>query len=92
MINKKGSVLIYSLMLGITIIILVMALMPTGKLFIDDAMGNSTADFIGLDCANESISDFTKATCAITDFSLFYVFGGMLLLGGIVIVSRVVFR
>ena len=91
MINKKGSVMIYTLMLGITIIILVMALMPTGKEFVDSAMGNSTADFIGLNCTDSSISSFTKATCAITDFSLFYVFGGLLFLGGIVVVSRVVF-
>lgn len=89
--NKKGQVWGYSLMLGLTIIILALALAPIGQQFIGSAMNTSTSDFIGLDCDNSSISNFDKGTCVITDFSLVYFFGGLILIGGGIIVSRIIF-
>ena len=90
--NKQGQVgsWAYGLMLGLTIIVLALALAPAGKSFIDSAMNQSTADFIGLDCSNSSISNFDKGTCTITDFSLAYFFGGLLLIGGAVITARII--
>ena len=89
--NKKGQTAFYAIMLGITVIVLALALAPAGKSVIDSAMNASTSDFIGLDCSNESISMFQKGTCTITDFSLAYFFGGILLIGGGIILSRINF-
>jgi hypothetical protein len=88
--NKKGQVWGYSLMLGLTVIILALALAPAGKSFIDSAMGTSTADFIGLDC-DTTTSNFIKGTCIITDFSLVYFFGGLIMIGGGVITTKLFF-
>jgi len=79
--NKKGQMVFYTLMLGIVILVLALALAPAGKTFVDDAMNSSTGDFIGLDCSNESISNFGKGACIVTDFSLFYFFGGIIIIG-----------
>lgn len=89
--NKVGQVWAYSLMLGIVVIVLALALAPAGKQFIDNAMNQSTSDFIGLDCSNNSISNFDKATCRITDFSLPYFFGGLILIGAGIITARIYF-
>jgi hypothetical protein len=78
--KSKGQVAFYAISLSMVLIVLVLALAPAGKVFIDSAMNASTADFIGLDCDNTSISSYTHATCIITDFSLAYFFGGLLLI------------
>lgn len=87
--NKKGQVWSYSLMLGIVIIVVALALAPAGKNFVDNAMNASTGDFIGLDCNNESISKFQQGACTVTDFSLFYFFGGIILIGVAVIGANI---
>ena len=89
--NKKASVMIYSVMLGVVVIILALALAPAGKQVIGDAMNTSTSDAIGMDCGNSSISNFDKAACVVTDFSLFYFFGGLIFVAGTIIVGRIVF-
>jgi len=78
--KSKGQMVFYAVMLSMVLVVLVLALAPAGKSFIDSAMNASTADMIGLDCSNTSISTFTHATCIITDFSLAYFFGGLLLI------------
>lgn len=88
--NNKGQVWGYSLMLGLVVIILALALAPAGKSFIDSAMGTTTADFIGLDC-DTTTSNFIKGTCVITDFSLVYFFGGLILIGGGIITAKLLF-
>ena len=67
-------------MLSMVLLVLVLALAPAGKAFSDSAMNASTADFIGLDCDNASISNFGKGACTVTDFSMFYFFGGIILI------------
>ena len=89
--NKTGSVIIFSIMLGMVVLILAMALAPAEKQIIDSARSASTSDVIGLDCSNASISNFTKAACVVTDFSLFYFFGGLIFIAGVIVTSRVVF-
>ena len=89
--NKRGQVWGYSLSLGIVLFVLALALAPAGQDFVDDAMNSSTSDFIGLDCNNESISNFQKGTCVITDYSLPYFFGGLILLALSVIGARIAF-
>lgn len=91
--NKKGQtgVWAYSMMLGITIIILAMALAPVGRDFVASTMNETVGDLAGLDCNNSSISNFDKGACVVTDFSVFYFFGGVIFLGGLVITSRIIF-
>ena len=89
--NKQGSVAIYGMMLALTIIVLALALAPAGKSFVDNAMNASTSDLIGLDCNNSSISNFDKSACIVTDFSQAYFFGGLILIGGAIVVAKIVF-
>ena len=89
--NNRGQVWAYGFMLGICIIILALALAPTGKQFVDDARNTTTEDRVGLDCSNDSISNFDKATCVITDFSLPYFFGALIFIGGAVIIAKIAF-
>ena len=91
MLDKQGQVWGYSLMLGLLIIVLALALAPAGNSFISSAMNESVGDTIGLDCDNSSISNFDKGACVITDFSLFYFFGGLIFIGGAVLGSRIIF-
>ena len=89
--NKNGQVWAYTLMLGIVLFVLALALAPAGKHFVDNAMNTSTADFIGLDCSNDSISNFQKGACVVVDFSLAYFFGGLILIAIAVIGAKLTF-
>ncbi len=89
--NRRGSVIIFGIMLSVVVIILALSLAPVGKEFIDDARNVSVGDTIGMDCGNESISSFTKAACVVTDFSLFYFFGGLIFIAGVIITGRIIF-
>jgi len=75
--NKKGQVLIYSLMIGLVVVILALALSPSVKTFTDTAMNSDN-----LDCSNDSISNFDKATCVAVDLGGFYLIGALILIGG----------
>lgn len=89
--NKKGQVWAYSLMLGLVIIVLALALAPAGNKFVVDAMNNSVGDVIGLNCGNETISNFDKGACVVTDFSIAYFFGGLILIAGGIITAKIIF-
>lgn len=89
--NSRGQIAFYAIMLSMVLIVLILALAPAGKSFIDSAMNASTSDMIGLDCDNTSISSFTHATCIITDFSLAYFFGGLLLIALGILGARIYF-
>ena len=90
--NKKGQVGVwaYALMLSIVVVVLALALTPAGNEFVANARNVTTADAIGLDCNNASISNFVKGACVITDFSQVYFFGGLILIGVGIITSRVI--
>ena len=89
--NKNGGMFFYLFMLGLTIAILALALAPAVQDFTSDAMNPSSANMLGMDCDNASISNFDKAACLVTDLNLFYFIGGLLFIAGAVVVSRVVF-
>lgn len=80
--NKKGQVgtWAFAIMLMMVVIILALSFAPVLKSFIDDAMGTTTADFIGLDCSTTD-SNFVKGVCVLVDFSLVYFIIGLLLIG-----------
>ena len=89
--SKRASVIIFSLMLAVVVIILAIALAPAAQQIISSAMNASESDTIGMDCDNESISNFTKAACVVTDFSLFWFFGAMIFLAGVIVTGRILF-
>jgi hypothetical protein len=82
--NKKGSVLLYGMMLGLTILILALALAPSTTEFATTARQS-------LDCTNSSISRFDKATCYATDLSPFYFIGGLIFIAGAIVTSKILF-
>ena len=84
--NKRGSVLIYGLMLGLIVMLLALALAPAVQDFTDDAR-----DTDNLNCSSDSISNFDKASCIATDLTLFYFIGALILIGGLLIGAKLVF-
>ncbi len=89
--NKKGSVVLFGLMLGMVIIILALALAPVLQDTVNTAMNSSSGDTFGLDCGNESISNFDKAGCLAVDLGWFYYIGSLIFIGGLVIASKITF-
>ena len=86
--NKKGQAHFVSLALAIVVFIMALALAGPLKSFTDSARGPTNETQVGLDCDNESISDFDKANCAATDFMLPYFIGFLIVLGGAILVAK----
>ena len=89
--NKKGQVIFYAFMIGLVIAILALALAPGVQESINLARNESTDSSIGLDCDNESISNFDKAACTTVDITLPYFIGFLIFLAGAVVLGRMVF-
>ena len=89
--ENKGQVLIYTMMLGLVIIIVALALAPAISQSTTGAMNTTAGDVLGMDCANSSISDFNKAACVATDISLPWFVGALLLIGGAVVGAKIIF-
>lgn len=86
--NKKGQVVFFVLMLGILIVVVSFGLVPAVKTFVDDARSPSTNSSVGLDCSNDSISDYKKSQCVITDLSLPYFFLGLIGIALLIIFAK----
>ena len=84
--NKKASVMVYGLMVGICIFVLALALAPSIAEFTNGAM-NETGEFGGLNCTGTD-SNFIKATCVVTDLSLFYWVGSLIFISGVVVTAK----
>ncbi len=85
--NNKGQVFFFAFMLGIVIIVMALAFAPGLKKNNEELRSASN-----LDCGNETISVFDKATCTTTDITLFYFIGGLIFIAGAVITARIVIR
>jgi uncharacterized protein (UPF0333 family) len=48
-------------------------------------------EIIGLNCSSATLGMFDKGTCVIVDFGLVYFFGGLILIGGGIILARILF-
>ena len=83
--NKKGQVFFYTLMLGIVILVLALALATPVKETVNTS--RTTSD---LNCSNSSISDFDKGACVVADLTLFYFIGGLIFIGGAVITAKLI--
>lgn len=88
--NKKGQVVFFGLMLGLTIIILVLAISFSVKQGIDNARNESTGDTIGMNCSTTN-DNFVKAACVVTDYSMFYFIGGLLFIAGGALGAKIIF-
>lgn len=89
--NKAQVTVIYGMMIGLCIIILALALAPSAVSFSTTAMNSTSGDTVGLDCTNDSISNFDKATCVVTDLSPFYLIGALIFIGGSFFTIRIIF-
>ena len=89
--NNKGIVFFYTLMLGVTIIVLFLALAKPAKDFKDNAMNETMESGAnGLNCTNPEINKYDEAACYGIDATYFLVIGGGILLGIAVIGARIV--
>jgi Trk-type K+ transport system membrane component len=89
--NKQGQIIFYGLMMGIVLIILALALAYPLRQSTDIAMNSSSDTNLGMDCSNESISDFDKITCYATDLTPFYFVGIIIMIGGIFFLGKIIF-
>jgi len=91
--SKKGQVFFYSLMLGIIILVVALALAGPIKDTVDSTR-NGTMDEgqPGLDCTNSSISNFDKGACIVSDLTIFHFVGGLIFIAGAVILAKLVFQ
>lgn len=89
--NKRGQVIFYGFMMGIVVIILALALAYPLRQSVDIAMNSSSDTNIGMDCSNESISDFDKISCYAVDLSPFYLVGSIIMIGGVFFLGRIIF-
>lgn len=87
-LNSKGQLFFYTLMLSTVIIVMAMALVVVVKQSVDTARAPTNGDTIGLDCNNPTISDFQQAQCIITDIATPYFFFGFLAIAGMVIGAK----
>ena len=85
----KAQVSLFTISLGLVIIILALALAPVISDTSARAMNASVGDTLGMDCSNSSISNFDRAACVAVDLNGFYFIGVMILIGGGVIAAKV---
>lgn len=78
--NNKGQVFFYTFMLGITIIVLTIALAPAVKSIVDEKMNELT-------CTAPD-SDWTQALCWILDLNKPLLIGGLLFVGIAVLLAK----
>ena len=90
-LDKKAQVFFYTLMLGIVIIVVALALATPVKDFVDSTRNGTTDEGqLGLNCTSDLISDFDKGACVVADLTIFHFVGGLLFISGAVIVAKLI--
>jgi len=89
--NCRGQIWGYAVMLSMVLLVLALALAPAIKSFADSAMNETTENNIGLDCNNESISNYDRGTCTILDWSQSYFIVGVIFIALAVLTARILF-
>jgi len=91
-LNNKSQVFFYSLMLGIVIIVVALALAGPTKDIIDSARNETTDEGqLGLNCSSSAISNFDKGACIVSDLTIFHFIGGLIFIAGSVITAKLIF-
>ena len=89
--DKRGSFVIYGLMVGLVIMILALALAPAISQFTGSAMNVTDGDKVGLNCSyTGNISNYDRAACVATDLTLFYFISFLVFLAGAVVTAKFV--
>lgn len=89
-VNKRGQIIFYTMMLMIVIVVVALAIAPVVNQFANTAREPSSDTQVGLDCSNESISDYTKSQCVLTDAATPYFFFGLIGIALLVLGARVI--
>lgn len=97
MVEKKAQAGNISLvfMMAVVVIILGLAFAPSVNQVTKLSMANSSegiGESGGMDCNNNSISDFAKAGCIVTDLNQGYFIGSLFAIAGLIIAARVMFK
>jgi hypothetical protein len=84
--NNRGQVFFFTLMFGVILLLFALAVAQPYREITDDARTE-------LDCSNDTISDYDKNTCLITDINLpmfvgFLIFLAIAVIGGIIAIRR----
>jgi len=91
--NNNGQVFFYTLMLGILVIVIALALAGPVKDIVDSARNQTTDEGqLGLDCSNSSISTYDKGACIISDLSIFHFISSLIFIAGAVITAKLVMQ
>lgn len=89
-LNQKGQAIFYTLMLGVVVFVLALALIPVVKMTVDDSMNTTDNTHVGLDCSNSSIPDWQKSQCVLTDTATPYFFFGLIGIALLIIGARII--
>ena len=94
--NNRGQVLILSLMIAITVIVLTLALAPVVIDHITDVNNETVVTtggnvIYGLNCTNAAINNYDRATCLVTDITIFQFIGGLVFIAIGLISARIAF-
>lgn len=85
--NNKGIGFFYTLMLGVTIMVLGIALNTPIKQFVDSSRNETTLlGTDGMNCTNPELSIYDEGTCTILDMTKF-LGGGIIILIGLAIIG-----
>jgi len=85
--GKKGQIIFYSLMVGVVVFIVALALASPITDSIGSVMNETSGDLVGLNCTSTD-SNFIKATCVVTDITPFYFIGFLLFLAGAIVTAK----
>lgn len=88
-LNNRGQVIFYTLMISICVVVIALGIIPVVKSFVDDARSPTSDTAVGLDCSNESISDYQKSQCVMVDMTTPYFFLGLIGIALLIIGARV---
>lgn len=81
--NNRGQTILFGFMIMLTLIILALNLAGPLRESISEARNSNN-----LDCGNESISNYDKGACVVSDLTLFNFIGVMIFMAGAVMAAR----
>jgi hypothetical protein len=89
--NNNAQTQIYVIMIAIVLIVLGLALAPSIKSFVTPAMNSTDGNNIGMDCQNDSISNFDKVSCTAVDSFNYLFFGVVIFIAGAIVFGKIYF-
>jgi len=79
-------------MIGLTILVMALALAPAVKQQVDSARNETTLEGSnGMNCSSSLISDYDKSACVVSDLSIFHYIGGLIFIAGAIVTARIIF-